>query len=352
MNKKVKYTVYGTIIGALVNGGKNTFNQFENRSENPDWEFDWKELGLKLLTGAAIGGAGGLAIGAIVDNHYANSSPIDTDKLLTTTIATVAHSSKNKDFQLLNRKKERLVHFLKNYFGEDIHEPLLIGSTVKGTALKDKSDIDISVTFKHKRIQILNMVQTVYAALNNEFSDNDLIKVRKQHKSVGVLFELNGKEVKIDIVPGHKTNNDINDHSVTLHKKGNWLTPDSRTKTNFRKLANPGFSKVQMDLCVLLKNFAQKHDVPLRSHHIEQYVLAFYKANKGSLTNNKLTNKALSTFRHIYKTIDQQRLISPENTSNNLNDISEGDKAKIKRKIKKVLDDYDYHPNTLVDWFG
>ena len=45
------------------------------------------------------------------------------------------------------------------------------------------------------------------------------------------------------------------------------------------------------------------------------------------------------------------RLVSPENTNNIVSDIPVTDKDTIRKKALKVVEEYEYHPNTIQSFF-
>ncbi len=54
---------------------------------------------------------------------------------------------------------------------------------------------------------------------------------------------------------------------------------------------------------------------------------------------------------HIRNNIDTIYLTSIENTNNVLTDIPENDKMVIKSACNKVIEDYQYQPNSIIEYF-
>lgn len=55
---------------------------------------------------------------------------------------------------------------------------------------------------------------------------------------------------------------------------------------------------------------------------------------------------------HISKKMDIAVIRSIENSNNVLTDISNSKKLEVVRACKKVIEEYEYQPNSLVDIFG
>ena len=70
MNKTIKYATNGALIFGIGNALLNSFKQLNNQEKTNS--FNWSELLRAFGKGALLGGAGGLAIGAIKDNDMTN----------------------------------------------------------------------------------------------------------------------------------------------------------------------------------------------------------------------------------------------------------------------------------------
>ena len=54
---------------------------------------------------------------------------------------------------------------------------------------------------------------------------------------------------------------------------------------------------------------------------------------------------------HIEENISYKRIVCVENTSNVLTDISDSDKEIIRQKCENILKDYNYQPNSILEYF-
>ncbi len=86
---------------------------------------------------------------------------------------------------------------------ERIGEPRKIGSTERGTDVAFKYDVDLLVPFKHGfKTDPKGMKNAVSQALKEKFDATPDTIVRDQRVSVGVLRTRNGRQLRIDVVPG------------------------------------------------------------------------------------------------------------------------------------------------------
>ena len=86
----------------------------------------------------------------------------------------------------------------------------------------------------------------------------------------------------------------------------------------------------------------------LLAHILLQYlIIDAYEYNSGCIPR-RLTDKVIMVFTHIRDNIESLQLSSIENTNNILTNISNETKAIIKNACKRVIDDFDYQPNSIV----
>ena len=83
---------------------------------------------------------------------------------------------------------------------------------------------------------------------------------------------------------------------------------------------------------------------------IQLLVIKAYEKNKANIPR-KLTDKLLMVLQFIADNISSTRLISIENSNNDVNGISDYDKNAIKNEAIKVIEEYEYHPNTIQSFF-
>ncbi len=352
MNKKTKYTIHAGIAGGIINGVLNIANQ---NNEQPDFPIDWSRVLKATLKGAAVCGAGGFLVGAYVDHRNSLEKPIDTDLELRSLIKQVKLRQNDRKYLVLCEKADWLISQINDKYSSDLKsEPFRFGSTEDGTAIKEKYDIDVSVSFKPDAFaSTLDMYEILYEFLNEMEGSNGLLRVRKQRVSFAVYFDLGyGGEGKVDIVPIKITKRKGNKTSGYMCKRSlNLFSSNTYQKTDPYLLSKEKLSKTQKEIIVALKNWKIKQGVPINSHLLQNLVKDAYLYNLNRIPYG-LTRKIIMVLYHIKDNIDSIQLTSVENTNNIITNIPYSDKAIIRDACKKLIDDYNYQPNSIVDNFA
>ncbi|HTN07610.1 hypothetical protein [Agriterribacter sp.] len=355
MSKAKKYAVEGAIAVGLVKTIINAVKQLNQMETNPQQKFNWKELLLEAGKGAAIGGIGGGFIGAIEDHQNSLEKPLNTDSFLYAVASKLKLNKEDATYLKLQQKADQLIGLLKNKYAEKLaSEPFRIGSTERGTALRNKFDIDIALAFKKNSFRsTADMFDNVAAFLEGKIGDYSIVRVRDQHVSVGVYFKVNQREYKVDVVPKKRSSINGKNKSGYLYVNDYnfWKDNSSYTKTDFHALNSIRLSEVQKRIVIILKHWKSKNNLPLSSHLLENPVLDAYKMNRYRIPGN-LTGKIIMVLKHIAENLDVAVIKSIENTNNVLTDISVESKAAIIDACIKVVLDYEYQPNSLFDTFG
>jgi hypothetical protein len=236
---------------------------------------------------------------------------------------------------------------LQERFVEELSTtPFIWGSIVKGTAIDGNSDFDVLLRFKRNTFSIEEMYNEVYEVINDEYSDDDLREVRKQEKSIGMLFRLNDEDVRIDIVPQRDIDDKPSNSAGYLYVKSD----SSFTKTDIELQASEELTPTQKKLVMILKKWKIDNDVPISSYMIQLFIKRAYEARKNHIPV-KLTDKLLMVVEYIHDNIETARLVIIENTNNVVNDISDFDKSSIKSAMKSILDDVSYQRNSIEEIF-
>lgn len=353
MNKKTKYAIYGSAILAIANGVWNAIKQSNNIDKDPSIKFNWQSFLAALAKGAIAGGAGGYVIGAVEDYYNSKEKPIKTDILLFAAVNDVRLDRADKRFLKLNEKAAVLTQILKAEFkGKLSCEPFRLGSTEKGTALKNQFDIDICLSFKPRSFSSTEkMYETVEEVLENYVGTNSIKGFRRQKKSIGVFIEINGGQYKIDILPNKLSAVKGNKTSGYLYVNDNSLfgTP-SYTKTNVKELNAVKLTETQKKIIVAFKDWKERNGVPLGSHLLQCLVLDAYKYNRGKIPKS-FSKKLIMVSTYITDHIETITIRSIENTNNVVTNIPVSDKAEIRQACKRIVDDYAYQPNSIINHF-
>ena len=354
MSKTLKYAKNGAVIGGLGFMLSNLIKQLIEINDNPETKFDWEDFFLSGGKGALIGGGVGLVAGGIKDINNSLEKPLNTSSILNQAIGELTLNKKDYSYQLLSNKAEEITNLITINFKEKLGGSIVrIGSTEENTALADDFDIDITVPFAPKSYSSTEvMYDELYFFLKDSFKDNSLIEIRAQKKSIGLLFDLAGNELKIDIVPYKLTPKKGNRTSGYLFvNNDSYFKNDSYTKTDISSLMEVKLTPTQQKIHVAIKSWKKNYDVPISSHLVKLLILDAYKINHGKVPRD-FTKKLLMVVLHIRNEINFKRIISVENTNNILTDMQESKKVKITKACDKVLDEYDYQPNTILKYFS
>lgn len=348
MNKKTKYGISGVVIGSIVGALIDAFRQYNKSQSDPTYKYDWKSTLGNAALGAAVGGSAGFAAGAFADLLNSQEKPVNTDVFLLSASQLLQLEKNSDEYLNLDAKVNELINYCRNEFkGQLSAAPKRIGSTEKGTALNYKYDVDIALAFKPGSFtSTAHMFETVNSTLEKLIGTNSVTRIREQGRSVGIFIQIRGKEYKIDVVPGKVTAKKGNKTSAYLYV--NDPRNPSYTKTDFHILSKTTLTTTQKRLVVLLKNWKHKNNLPLKGYLIENLVIDAYKYN--SVPRN-ITPKLIMILTHIRDKMDVAVIRSAENSNNVLTNIPESDKSIIINACSRVIKDYQYQPNSILDHF-
>lgn len=351
MSKAVKYGTNAAIVGGLGNAMLNAIKQLDEMKTGPDFKFSWRNCFEAGVKGAVVCGAAGLVVGAIADDNNANTKPIATVPILYSHINKIRLDKIDSEYKQLCQKADWLIGKLTTEFGREIStQPYRFGSTEMGTALRDNADIDICLPLRAKFFSSTeDMFFTVHEYLESLIGSHGIVKVRAQKKSIGVFFQIRGYEKKIDILPLRISPKRGNKHSGYLYvnKTGLFERP-TYTKTNPNLLKGVSLIQTQKNILILLKDWKRKESLPISSHLLQNLILDAYEYNRKFIPRN-FTKKVVMVFRHISENISTAYIRSIENSNNVLTDISAENKRIIADACKRVVDDYEYQPNSILD---
>ncbi|MAC94213.1 MAG: hypothetical protein CMC96_01795 [Flavobacteriales bacterium] len=354
MSKTIKYAGNGALIGAIGFLTFNLFNQLTKNNDNPNFKFDWKDFLISGGKGALIGGTAGAFIGGVKDTKNSMEEPLNTSSILRMAVHNMKLNKLDQSFRELSNKAKKITCLISSNFQNKLGGHIVrIGSTEDNTALAEDYDIDISIPFAPKSFSSTSvMYDELYNFIEEKFNDPDLIKIRAQKKSIGLLFEINGEYYKIDIVPYKLSQSKGNKSKGYLFVNNDSLFQrNSYTKTDISSLKGITLSPVQQKIHIALKTWKRNFDIPISSHLIKILLLDAYKSNKGKIPRS-FTDKLLMVMLHIRNEIHYKRIVSVENTNNVLTDINDSIKNRISKSCDKVLDDYEYQPNSILNYFA
>jgi hypothetical protein len=351
MSKTLKYAGNGAVIGGIGFMLINLIDQLIKIDENPELKFDWDKLLRNGVKGALVGGTTGALIGGVKDVRNNFEETLNTCALLGVTVSNIKLDKTESSYQKLSSKAEILSILVENNYKSKLGSHILrIGSTEDNTALSDEFDIDISIPFNPNSFSSTSdMYNNLLTFLKNNFHDDDLVKIRTQKKSIGLIFDIENVEYKIDMVP-YKLSNKNKTSGYLFVNNDSAFNKDSYTKTDILSLKSIKLTPVQQKLLICLKHWKRNFEVPIGSHLLKMLILDAYKDNKGKISKD-FTAKLLMVVLHIRNAILFKRIVSVENKNNILTNIKESNKRKISKCCDKILDEYDYQPNSILHYF-
>lgn len=350
MKKSGKYAINAGVIVALIALMANAIKQQSEMANAPDQKFDWARLLKAALKGAAIGSAFGFGVGAIMDYRNSKVKPLNTDAYLNDLADQIRLDKNSPQFRVLDLKAELLIDLLaKRFLSELISKPTRLGSTERGTALNRKFDIDIALKFKPRSFTSTeSMYFDVLDFLESQVGEHSIVSVRDQRKSIGVIFDIGGNEERIDIVPC-KITKGLTSGYLFVNEQGILSNSYSFTKTNIGILNKAKLSETQKKIVVILKDWKHRNNLPLKSYLLEQLVLDAYRCNIS--IPKSFTKKVVMVLKHISNNLDVAIIRGQENSNNILTDIPTEDKDKVIQACNRVIDDYIYQPNDILNSF-
>ena len=340
MNKTIKYATNGALLIGIGNAIINALNQVNN-NQDENTSFNWNECLKAFGKGALVGGAGGLALGAIRDNEMTN--------ILIATggtsgfIKDALYNYSDNNLSLCS-KAEKILKQLHYEFKEYLSEyPSIRGSIIKGTSIHN-SDIDIQLKFNNGSGSIESLRNSVENFLNEKFVDRNLIGVRSQNHSIGLIFRLEGEEKRIDIVPMREIENGKGDTFLYSTKS------NSIKKTNTEiQLSSLKFTEKQKQIIKLLKGWKLDNELKLSSILIEHIVKRVFKEYS---IPRRIDNALFFVIDYIGNNITRIRIIDPANTNNIISDcLSYDEKVKIQNFCFNMLIEIEKDDRNIIDYF-
>src|SRR5258706_8628142 len=179
MSKAKKYAINGAISIGLINAALNAIKQFNEIKENRNQKFDWKRLFIAAGKGAIVGGVGGGVIGVILDHNNNLEKPLNTDAFLYSVANKLKLNKEDANYLKLQQKADLLIDLLKERYSPKLASiPFRIGSTERGTAIRNKFDIDIALSFKKNSFRsTADMFDDVAEILSSKIGNDSVIEV-------------------------------------------------------------------------------------------------------------------------------------------------------------------------------
>ena len=342
MNKSIKYGTGAALLFGTGNALLNAMNQMDANDE-----FDWGRFFKAFAKGAVFGGAAGFTFGAFRDKKMTKvlEDTAGVSGYLSHKLRACRDESAKDTLDKVNQIRERL----HKKFGRQLAEyPTLHGSAVKGLSIEG-SDVDVQVAFKQNSGSIANVYGMVNDFCAQEYKDKSLTSVRSQKHSVGLSFNINNNNQKIDVVPLRQVNNGTGDTYLYV---GNTIFFGSPTykKTNPKKqLSAFKFTLKQKKIIKLLKAWKIENSISIKSMHLEYLVHKAFSKTKMPVDIDKCL---LEVIKFIGNNIITFRFVDPGNSNNIIsNTLTNLQKVNIRDYCFEMLDNIYKDERNIMDYF-
>ena len=338
-------------LGLVLSGIK----QRESMNNDPDKRFDFDEFlkaGFLWGIGGGIGSAILLFLVSLgeekeIDQEDFNEVTYLKNVLSSFKMDEVDKATISKGFEI-----RKALH--NNFKDLLLGKPTYQGSIPQGTALSGISDLDIRVGFKKTSFPTLEeMYFTVLEYFENEFEDAQLVEVRQQKRSIGLIYNLLGTEVCIDVVPGRRTNFIKGGNEYNLFENANGLfDKPSRIKMNPHKQADLGRNSFSVSkITALLKVLNEKEELPMKSVLIKELTKSAFEWNRGRLPK-RIDRQLLMVMGYIRDNIESKIVFAPDNKNIVLSNLlSNTQKRNVADHLDFIIQDVEKNPANFQIYF-
>lgn len=215
------------------------------------------------------------------------------------------------------------------------------GSYAKHTAINTKFDIDICQPFKRDSFDTLEqMANDVYNYFKDEFEDEELIEVRKQRVSVGLIFWIDGESVPMDVTPGRELESGgyEKDKYLNIYVRAKGDKQATYTQTNISKHVELIQGKTtERRVIRLLKIWKNKHSPNVKSFFMELITIKAFEKNSNNLPSDQW-GKLKMVMGFIRDNVETITLTDPANFANIVsNTLEESEKKQFSEDMKNAL---------------
>ncbi len=249
-------------------------------------------------------------------------------------------------------KRDKVKEALEKEYGDKIIKIINSGSYKKHTAINVKFDMDLCVHFKSDSFKTLKeMYESVYNFLKDNYKkdDVDLMEIREQRVSVGLLFDVDDEKILFDVTPGREFNDDNTDNDINLYMN---IGDTNSKKTNIQKQIDTISGRDKERHCIkFLKVWKFYHDVKIKSFLVELLVMETFDIN--NIDNERgHWNRLKKTIEFIRDNIETIQLKDPGNSNNIVTDSLQSDeKTSIKDLLEEMLEKIGKDENKIKYYF-
>lgn len=348
---KDNFITTGAFIGGTLGLLLNYSLQSKEVKENPNHKFNFKSFIVEGMLGAVLGAAsfGVIKFLASVFTEEEILDNIDEINYLASVLESYEPDEIDKEVLL---KGKGIKSALYQKFGFNLlGRPSYQGSKVQKTELSGLSDLDILCKFKRTSFQREgNMYRSVCNFLKNHFYDRDLVKVREQGVSLGLIYDINGYEEIIDVVPVLRNDFEKGKNEYNLYKNPKFYKGERKLKMNPKLQKDLGDNEGEKTAVIkLLKLLRSEEELPLKSVLITEFTKrAFQELEMPKELNLQL----YCVIEYIRDTILTIEINSPDNENSSLTGrLSFSQKKKIRNSLSEILNDLEEDRNHLLKYF-
>jgi len=269
-----------------------------------------------------------------------------------------AHVDRDKELLAkYNEKYQELKEILEDKYKGRIYAPFKSGSIAKKTAINWKYDLDIVLPFKRSEAGTLKeMYEEVAGYLEDQrYTENDLLKARRQRTSIGLFYQKGFEQLEIDVVPGRELNDEDFQEADPEKKKLNlhWNeTPQTRQsiQTNIHKQVETIKGKGdERKVIRLLKAWKLHRElVGVKSFLLE---LITIKAFEDCQKPSGLWGQVKMVLEYIRDNIETVKLIDPGNSGNKVHEtLSATEKQDLKNQTARFLEAVEEDEKRITDF--
>lgn len=352
--KKTKnhFVETGTIIGGILGLILNIINQSKEKEENPERKFDFQSFILTGMLGAIVGAVSFWVIKFLLSVFTSREEILnESDEIYYLASVLETYEPDEIDRKVLIKGKKIKAAINKKFGFDLLGKATYQGSKAVGTALSGLSDLDILIKFKKTSFyKEKDMYYALYNFFKYNFNDPDLVNVRQQRVSIGLIYNINGYEEIIDVVPTLRTDFVKDKHEYNLFKNPKFSQGSTTLKMNPHKQRDLGDSEDQkIQVIKWIKILKTEEKLPLKSILITEFTKSAFEELKMPQQPNQILLRVLEYIRDNIETI---QIKSPDNVNICLTDsLSYSQKRKVANILDTVLKDLKEDKNTLIDYF-
>lgn len=267
-----------------------------------------------------------------------------------------SHNIENNESLMIayRSKRDEVREDLKKKYEGKIYRIIHSGSYKKKTAVNIKFDMDIVIPFKKDEDTLENLYNDLYKYFDVDYrrKDNTLLSVKKQKVAIGLEFQVDGKILDLDVVPGREIDSYEKDGDLNLfvNEQMGSFKKSTYLKTNIQKqIDNITDNSIARDSIKLMKVWKRRNNGQMKSFIIELISIKALENYKGDADYVSKLKKVIEFIRDNIKTI---RLIDPGNSNNIVSDSLESfQKDSISDGMKWMLENIERNESTVENYF-